>query len=107
MTVFIGYVFAMEKLFGVMQNGDVLRPLGGLALYLTFYTGSELLFGKTPGKFATRTKVVNALGERPTFGWLVLRSLCRFVPLDAISFLIEQRGWHDQWSRTYVVRENS
>ena len=79
--------------------------LFGLPYYLIFEVG----FGTTPAKWLTRTRVVAADGSRPTRLRLLGRTLCRFVPLEWLSFTYEPngRGWHDTASGTYVVRRAS
>ena len=43
-------------------------------------------------------------GTKPTTSDIVIRSLCRFIPFEAFSFLGDEgRGWHDSLSDTYVV----
>ena len=70
-----------------------------------YYLGFETLFGKTPAKWLTRTRVITNAGNRPTFGHIFKRTLVRFVPFEGLSFLGRGRGWHDRWSRTRVVLE--
>ena len=77
-----------------------------LVTLMLLYTLFEYHTGKTPGKFLTRTSVVTATGERPTFTNLLGRSLARFIPFDTFSFLLLERGWHDSLSGTYVVMDN-
>lgn len=105
LVLFVSYVFFMEDQFGVYERGELLRPLGGFLLYMGFYAGSEAIFAKTPGKFFVGTRVVDASGNRPGSMRIVLRALCRLIPFDDISFLLDQRGWHDQLSGTYVIKE--
>ncbi|WP_430811892.1 MULTISPECIES: RDD family protein [unclassified Carboxylicivirga] len=74
-----------------------------LATYL-YYFIFEATSGRTLGKLITNTRVVNASGQKPGAGSIALRTLLRFVPFDAFSFLlINIRGWHDAWSKTRVV----
>jgi uncharacterized RDD family membrane protein YckC len=58
------------------------------------------------GKLLTRTMVVAADGGRPTWGAVALRTLCRLVPLEALTYLFsrDHHGLHDWASRTRVVR---
>ncbi|MFL9833865.1 RDD family protein [Chryseobacterium terrae] len=77
-----------------------------LVLFFIFiyYPLSEILFGSTPAKFLTESRVVNSKGESPDSSTVFLRTLCRNIPFDALSFL-GKRGWHDSLSETYVVKE--
>ncbi len=71
-----------------------------------YYAGSEALFGQTLAKLITRTRVVSEDGGAPTAGQILGRTLSRYVPFDAFSFLGSGPclGWHDRWSRTRVIR---
>jgi len=79
--------------------------LVGFGAMLLYYIPLEAAFGRTLGKLITGTKVVNEAGGTPTFGQIVGRTLCRFIPFEAFSFLSQEaRGWHDSIPKTYVVK---
>jgi uncharacterized RDD family membrane protein YckC len=69
------------------------------------YAIFEFFFQKTPAKFLTQTVVIDEYGNKPDFRTIFIRSLIRFVPFDAFSFLFNENnsGWHDRWSGTWVV----
>ena len=74
------------------------------ALLLTYFFLMEGLTLRTLGKYATNTKVVMQDGSVPTRQDILIRSLCRIIPFDALSFLgTNGKGWHDSISKTYVV----
>lgn len=76
--------------------------------YWLYFFVSEILTGKTLAKALTKTRVVTAAGEAPTAGSIALRSLCRMIPFEQLSFLgKESIGWHDKLSRTRVVVQSS
>ena len=75
----------------------------GVCVALLYYVPQESLFGWTLGKLVTRTRVVDEAGNRPTFGRVLGRTLLRFVPFEAFTFLGEL-GLHDRASGTRVVR---
>ena len=76
----------------------------GFSIPVLYYLVSEALFGRTLGKLVTGTRVVAESGGRPAFWQVLARSLYRFVPFEAFSFLSRRRpGWHDRWSKTRVV----
>ena len=80
-------------------------PFVAILVLLFYYTLFEGIFGRTPGKWLTRTHVVTTVGSRPNFGKIIARTLARLVPFEALSFLgRSRRGWHDVWSNTRVVR---
>ena len=73
--------------------------------WMIYYSLFEGLTGRTLAKYITRTKVVNEKGEKPDFKTILLRSLCRLCPFEPISFFgSEKTGWHDEWSKTTVVK---
>lgn len=73
-----------------------------------YYIVFEYFWGKTPGKFITKTKVVNESGAQPSFMNIVGRTLCRFIPFEPFSYFSGDRpsGWHDSISKTYVVEDS-
>lgn len=97
-------VFAPEHL-GFFNEGNRLFDYGlGICITLLYYSFFEGFTGRSLGKFITKTKVVTEDGERPNFGTIFVRSLCRNIPFNALSFLSSDAvGWHDQFSKTRVV----
>jgi hypothetical protein len=81
--------------------------LVGLALY---YAVQEHLWGRTLGKFLTRTMVISADGGRPSLGQIIGRTFSRFIPFEPISYIIDGDmypiGWHDRLSKTRVVERS-
>ncbi|MBQ0151990.1 MAG: RDD family protein [Chryseobacterium sp.] len=68
-----------------------------LLLVLEYFTK-----GRTISKYITGTKVIMIDGTQPSFSTYMLRTICRIVPFDGLSFLGEN-GWHDSWSNTRVI----
>jgi uncharacterized RDD family membrane protein YckC len=79
-------------------------PFVSLPMTIGYYLVLEGIWGTSIGKIVTRTKVIDASGGRPSFAQILGRTLSRFVPFDALSFLWAEHGWHDAWSGTRVVR---
>lgn len=75
---------------------------------IIFYGLFESLLSRTPAKYITGTKVVMRDGTRPDSTAILIRTLCRQIPLEAFSFLFGQFaiGWHDTLSKTLVVDSN-
>ncbi len=95
---------------GSSYNGSKVFGFLGIFFFIHFlyYFLFELYFeGRTLGKLVTKTKVVNQDGVKPTAETIALRTICRWVPFDALSFLGGNRpmGWHDSWSKTMVIDE--
>lgn len=83
------------------------EPMDTIITYvcmILYYSIMEATFGRTVAKFITGTKVVNARGEKPSWGQAFGRSLCRLIPFEPFSmFRSEHRGWHDTIPGTWVV----
>lgn len=81
-----------------------------LVMEFFYYFVFEVTLQRTPGKFLTGTKVINADGSKPDIGTIAKRTLIRFVPFDTVSMYTgkvpENKGtwWHDRWATTRVVR---
>lgn len=115
-------IIAFQLLFELFSQGFALinfpNDIGLGAIYIGFFSIStffmlmyplyyflfEYFFQKTPGKFLTKTKVIDIYGNRPEIGPLILRSIIRMVPFEPLSCLSD-RGWHDKWSDTFVVSD--
>lgn len=98
------HAMVLDSWLGIMpEGGSNWFGVYFFFLYVMFHAIFEYYFGKTPGKFLTKTKVVKKDGSKPTFINILGRNAARFIPFDAFSYLISERGWHDQISDTYVV----
>lgn len=76
-----------------------------IIFFSMFFSVQEYLFkGRTIGKFVTGTKAVALDGEEPGFTKYFIRSLCRLIPFEPVSFLFFPIGWHDTISETRVVK---
>ncbi len=77
-----------------------------LVLYPLLYAMCEYYFQRTPGKYLTKSLVIDEYGNKPEFRTILLRSIIRIVPFEALSCYNKfSYGWHDQWSKTWVVTE--
>ena len=76
-------------------EGSALTTLIFAGLFVLYHLVFEYFFQKTPAKFITKTSVVDKDGGKPSFKALLIRSLSRLIPFEAVSFLVADRGWHD------------
>jgi uncharacterized RDD family membrane protein YckC len=90
-----------EGAFGMMG----LVYLVFFAVFFAYYILLEGGKGKTLGKMITKTKVVSEDGSSMTYSKAFIRTLCRLVPFEFISVFIGPKMWHDQWSKTMVVKD--
>ncbi len=97
-------------MFGIIGLAKVIEDANGIVLGLilmfAYFILFETVWGKSPAKFITRTKVVNEDGSKPTASTIALRTLCRLIPFDFVSFFSSNpRGWHDKLSKTIVIND--
>jgi uncharacterized RDD family membrane protein YckC len=78
-----------------------------LLLYSGLYAFCEIKWQKTPGKYLTKSVVIDEYGNKPEINTIILRSLLRLVPFEPFSCFSENYsyGWHDKWAKTWVVTE--
>jgi uncharacterized RDD family membrane protein YckC len=74
-----------------VDTGGVALPFFGFSFCL-YYVFSEGMFGVTLGKLVTGTRVVGLDGSSPRLGAIVVRTLSRLVPFDALTFLSGSPG---------------
>ena len=105
--VFVVKFYGMDSGFYTMFLKDTFGRLVFIAiLNMMYYTSFESITGKTLGKYLTKTKVVDSEGKKPVWSTILLRSICRLIPLDQISFLFDfKSGWHDTLSKTIVIED--
>lgn len=94
----IGIVTGYESLF---------KALGMFIFFAGYYIGMEFMFGKTVGKYFTKSKVVNKDGSKIDLRTTIIRNLCRWIPFEPFSILLgyDAKAWHDLISKTRVVDE--
>lgn len=74
-----------------------------MSLFFLYYALTEFFFGGTFGKLICGYTVIDAHANKISFSDSLLRTICRYVPFESFSCFGE-RGWHDKWSKTYVVK---
>ena len=115
-SIFI-FIFIFSFIFGIVLAivaPSVVSDLGesnllfeyivGFIIMMIYYTSFEAITGRTIAKYITNTKVVTETGEKPDFKTILVRSLCRFIPIEPFSILFNDGlGWHDSISNTRVI----
>ena len=95
-------------LIPIMESGGmegILPNLMGYIVSFTYYFIMEGVTGKTVGKYVTKTRVVTEDGEKPSMLNIVGRSLSRWIPFDAFSYLGSKSiGWHDSIPKCRVIK---
>jgi uncharacterized RDD family membrane protein YckC len=96
----IGYLFP----FSITRTGILPIILFTFLLFWAYYFILESRNGKTVGKMITGTKVVTVTGEQPDRRTIAIRTLCRIIPFEFLSYLFSRNGWHDTLSKTVVIK---
>ena len=101
---FVGFVLQFSYPNSNFLNSKLFSYLLFWGLWVAYYFTFEKILQRTIGKFATGSVVIDQHAKEPSTGQLIARSFARLVPFEAFSCLAD-RGWHDKWSKTYVVTE--
>lgn len=76
-----------------------------LVSFFLYYVFMEYKYQKTIGKFLTKTKVVMSDGRKPELNEIFIRTACRLIPFDRLSYLFTRNGFHDRLSNTTVIKD--
>lgn len=78
-----------------------------ISVYFFYFMISELFFGKTLGKYFTKTSVISNLnGLKPTTFQIFIRTASRLIPFYFLSYFITGKGLHDHLSKTVLTKTN-
>jgi uncharacterized RDD family membrane protein YckC len=69
----------------------------------SFLEPYEAITQRTPGKWFSKSKVVNTSNKKPAFGAIVIRSLARITLIDLFFSPFLGMPLHDYISKTRVV----
>jgi len=108
-VVFFGIIMKLtdsSAFGGISDTGTLMNYLIGFIAGTIYYTLFEYFSGgRSFGKFITKTKVITLDGGKLDFKTVLIRSLCRYIPLEPFSFFgSTDMGWHDSISKTRVVK---
>lgn len=78
-------IYALEALDGIKWWGIC------IAFYFIYYVSFEVISGRTLGKFLTGTRVVTSRGLALSVPTAFVRTLCRFLPFEPMSFSLGRR----------------
>lgn len=102
--ILIGIILvATHSSFGPEVN--IIFQLVSYAIWFFYYAIFETYVGGTVGKLICGYTVINDKAEKITFGQGMLRTVIRMIPIEAFS-CFSDRGWHDKWSKTYIVKRS-
>ena len=98
----VGYAYSRNFPLAAREGNNL--SLVMYVCFFSYYWLFEVIWAKTPGKWLFGTHVINNEGGRPSAGQVIIRTICRFIPLEALSFFAE-RGWHDSIPNVQVVMD--
>lgn len=76
----------------------------GYGAIIIYYGLMESVVYRSFAKYITATRVVMRDGTEPDAIAILIRTVCRLIPFEFISFLgLQPVGWHDRLSKTVVV----
>lgn len=84
------------KTLDILFSWFILQPL--------YYFIFEVSIQSSPAKILFGRIVVDEFGNKPTIKQILIRSVSRSVPFEIFSCL-STTGWHDEWSKTFVMRK--
>lgn len=72
-----------------------------------YYFIFEWKWGKTPGKYVTKSIAVDEYGNPLELRHAAIRALVRYLPFEAFTCIgSPSYGWHDKFAETYVIKES-
>lgn len=103
--IFVGVTFLFSGQGYSARTTFFIAWLLLIVAYPAYYIFFETIWQRTPGKWASDTKVVCLDGSKPKFWRIVGRTFARLIPFEQFSYLFGEYpyGWHDQITKTMVV----
>ena len=101
----IGFASVVAGADATTLADPIMSRVFGLLIFVGYYLILESTTGTTLGKMILGYTVINQYAEKPSFLNSLGRNFARAVPFEAFSCFSE-RGWHDTWSNTYVVKKS-
>ncbi|WP_131538857.1 RDD family protein [Pedobacter nototheniae] len=98
--------FFIDLLFGPQKLHVLFEYLIMLLCFFGYYVFMETKYQRTIGKFITSSLVVTKDEDVPDLKYIITRTICRFIPFDALSFLFSSDGFHDRFSSTTLIKYN-
>ena len=99
-----GFLFGLNS--GISSNW-LFSNVSILFTLLIYYTISEGIFKQSFGKLITNHYVAKSDGSKASFGNIFIRTICRFIPFEAFSYLPSPMAkWHDKFSGTDVFEDS-
>ena len=104
-AAFISFNDEYDSLLDWLNSFDKAQNILLWSIQIFFYYSLfEIISGRTPAKYFTKTVVVLSDGSKPKVTDILGRTLLRIIPFEYFTFLRGRKpGWHDEYSKTFVV----
>lgn len=105
-SIIIGFFILVAN----QSDNDILAPI---IILFSYYFIMEVIWDRTFGKLIMGIMIVDArkknYEEKRMIKLVLIRTLCRYIPFDLISFFFTDNGqlWHDNLSNTIVICRKS
>ena len=99
----VGSLISPSFVQQIVSGDKVLIYIIYFAAYIWYFFLTEYIFGRSFGHMIIKARIVDYYGNKPTFKHVLIRTFCRFIPFDSLSFLGSGHGWHDSIAKTYVI----
>jgi uncharacterized RDD family membrane protein YckC len=107
LAIFLSIVPGVFKTQYTIVGVKLIAAILFFTSFMIYYTLMEFKFQKTLGKYLTKTRVVIENGQNPGLKDILIRTICRFIPLDRLSFVFTTNGIHDYLSKTTVIKDKN
>jgi uncharacterized RDD family membrane protein YckC len=104
-SIISGIYIYLNSNYQITQEPGLSRTnVLGLIVFIIYYSLCEWLFGKTMGKFITKTSVLNDNGTKLNFSRALIKSVMRLIPLVQWTYVGKiSHGWPDRFTNTMVI----
>lgn len=103
-SIFVVLIFIFMEVVPRQVGIDNIKWVS-ILIYFLYYFILEYFGGQTVGKWITKSKVMNLdAGKEVQLGQILIRTIMRCIPVDILSYLFTNNGFHDRISRTLTIK---
>lgn len=103
-SIFVVLIFIFMEVVPRQVGIDNIKWVS-ILIYFLYYFILEYFGGQTVGKRITKSKVMNLeAGKEVQLGQILIRTIMRCIPVDILSYLFTNNGFHDRISGTLTIK---
>jgi uncharacterized RDD family membrane protein YckC len=103
-SIFVVLIFIFMEVVPRQVGIDNIKWVS-ILIYFLYYFILEYFGGQTVGKWITKSKVMNLeAGKEVQLGQILIRTIMRCIPVDILSYLFTNNGFHDRISGTLTIK---